>query len=107
MGESVDGPFAHDSREGVKAARNRRRRFGYGASPGGMQAARRAFVMRPEVGNVKARNDAGPARESGAARRHWPRGGGRVKTWLDGTGGLAGAVDHSAPAAFGVAGGVW
>ena len=61
-----------------------------------MQAARRAFVMRPEVGLVKARNRAGPPQE-----------GGSVKTWLDGTGGLAGAVDHSAPAAFGVAGGVW
>jgi hypothetical protein len=102
---------AHDSRRGVKAARNRRRRFGYGASPRGMQAARRAFVMPPEVGEVKAHNGAaGPACGHTRRRLSPVRIGGQAGRWTaqaDGTGRLAGAVDHSAPAAFGVAGGVW
>ena len=77
-----------------------------------MQAARRAFVMRPEVGLVKARNGAarglrGPREDARTGRRR-PDGRTREQVGWGAPADLAaGAVDHSAPAAFGVAGGVW
>ena len=80
--------------------RNRRRRSGYGGWPGGMQAPVRASVTAPEVGLVNQ----WVARAQASTARRWTG----VKAGVEGgTGGWAGAVDHSAPAAFGVAGGVW
>jgi len=64
-------------------------------------------VTGPEVGHVKA---CGPPRDKRRGDGHDDRPARRTGAaggWSGGTGELAGAVDHSAPAAFGVAGGVW